>query len=122
MPMNRWTRRSGFSCGPHGLMMRISIHVGALLPSRWATPIRRLTLSTDYATYRRSHVTYYRRSNRDAADGWQPRLLSFHEIPRSTRRHAPPCQPSLIFFLVRLLSEPHQWNKATSLKHTAIFA
>jgi hypothetical protein len=29
----------------------------------------------------------------DAANGWQPRLLTFHEIPPSTRNHAPPRQP-----------------------------
>jgi hypothetical protein len=35
------------------------------------------------------------------ANDWQPRFLTFHEIPLSTRSHAPSRQPSLILCLVR---------------------
>jgi hypothetical protein len=34
----------------------------------------------------------------DAANGWQPRFLTFHELPPSTGSDAPPRQPSLILF------------------------
>jgi hypothetical protein len=55
-------------------------------------------------TSQKPHAPYLFRQSQpgDAANGWQPRFLTFHEIPPSTRSHAPPRQPSLILFSLDL--------------------